>query len=151
MPPACIAALCAIAMLSGCLSGTGEDCISDADCSADGECTRTGECVPDGGAVRIEVRWTVNGAAPSPSSPEACAGIGELEILFQDPGGEVENYRPVPCDLGQSVYDKMPPRFEAVEVVAYDEDDAVLDSAEQSLNANGDSQIQVDLIPQSSL
>lgn len=149
MPPARIAALCAVA-LSGCLSATGEECISDADCSADGECTRTGECVPDGGAVRIEVRWTVNGAAPSPSSPGPCEAIGELEILFQDPGGEAENYRPVPCDLGQSVYDKMPPRFESVEVVAYDRDDDVLDSVEAELGA-GDSQVAVDLVPQSSL
>jgi hypothetical protein len=141
---------CLAGSLTGCLAGTGDECTADADCSRDGECTRTGECVPDGGAVRIEVRWTVNGVAPSPSSPEPCAAIGELEILFLDPGGEEENFRPVPCDLGQSVFDKMPPRFESVEVIAYDEDEGVLDSTEQELAA-GDSVVEVDLVPMSAL
>jgi hypothetical protein len=90
------------------------------------------------------------GVAPSPSSPEPCAAIGELEILFLDPGGEEENFRPVPCDLGQSVFDKMPPRFESVEVIAYDEDEGVLDSTEQELAA-GDSVVEVDLVPMSAL
>jgi hypothetical protein len=130
-----------------CLAGRGEACTTDADCSRDGECTRTSECVPDGTAVRVTVRWTVAGQAPSPSRPEPCAGVGELEILFHDPGAGEENYRPVPCALGQSLYDKMPPRFESVEVVAYDPSGEVLDSAEEPLAAGDESDILVDLSP----
>lgn len=132
---------------AGCLAGEGETCSTDADCAADGECTRTGECVPDGAALRVVVRWTVNGQAPAPGQPEVCAGIGELEVRFLDPGEEAETYRPVPCSLGQVVYDKMPPRFESVEVLAHDADGREVDSVEVPLSPSGETTVDVDLVP----
>lgn len=131
----------------GCLAGRGDECSSDVDCSDDGECTRTNECVPDGSALRVVVRWTVDGDAPTPARPEPCAPVGELEVRFHDPRAEGENYRPVPCELGQTVYDKMPPRFDSVEVVAYDPAGDTLDSAEEPLAESGETDVLVDLSP----
>ena len=133
--------------LPGCLAGEGEPCATDVDCSDDGECTRTGECVADGAALRVVVRWTVGGQAPTPAAPQPCAPFGELEIVFHDPGQSTTNFRPVPCELGQSVYDKMPPRFESVEVVAYDPSGDVIDAVEESLDDSGESSVLVDLSP----
>jgi hypothetical protein len=103
--------------------------------------------VQAGGSVRVEVSWTVNGDAPTPSLPAPCtsASIGELEVRFHDRDGEPENYRPVPCELGRTLYDKMPPRFDSVEVIAYGEDSDVLASGEEPLVAGGDSEVEVDL------
>jgi hypothetical protein len=131
----------------GCLAGEGEQCSTDADCADDGECTRTGECVPDGAAVRVSVQWTVGGQTPTPAAPEPCEPLGDLEIVFHDPGEEATSYRPVPCELGQAVYDKMPPRFESVEVVAYDPAGAMVDAVEEPLSAGSESSVQVDLTP----
>ena len=130
----------------GCFSSR-DQCSSDEECEGGGECTRTGECVADGTALRVVVRWTVDGRAPTPASPEPCDRVGELEVIFRDPGSDPENYRPVPCNLGQTVYDKMPPRFEAVEVVAYAPSGRFLDSAEAPLAASGETDVQLDLTP----
>lgn len=131
----------------GCLAGEGEQCSTDADCASDGECTRTGECVPDGAAVRVSVQWTVGGQTPSPAAPQPCEPLGDLEIVFHDPGEETTSYRPVPCELGQAVYDKMPPRFESVEVVAYDSAGDMVDAVEEPLPAGTESSVQVNLTP----
>ncbi len=131
--------------LPGCLAGEGEQCASDVDCSDDGECTRLGECVADGAALRVVVRWTVGGQAPTPAAPQPCAPFGELEIVFHDPGEENTSFRPVPCELGQTVYDKMPPRFESVEVVAYDPSGDMVDAVEEPLAATGETSVLVDL------
>jgi hypothetical protein len=132
--------------LTGCLAGgladEGESCVSDVDCESDGECTRTGECVPDGRALFIIVRWTVDGGT---SEPESCDEFGELEIRFHDPDGEPLAYRPVPCELGQAVYDKMPPRFQSVELVAYDPGGDEVDSAEAELGSEGETTVELDL------
>ena len=142
-------ALVALLLLAppGCLAGEGEQCSTDADCADDGECTRTGECVPDGAAVRVSVQWTVGGQTPTPAAPQPCEPFGDLEIVFHDPGEETTSYRPVPCELGQAVYDKMPPRFESVEVVAYDPAGDMVDAVEEPLSAGAESAVQVDLTP----
>ncbi|HTE52201.1 MAG TPA: hypothetical protein VK698_15210 [Kofleriaceae bacterium] len=134
-----------VASLPGCLLGGGDECTGDGDCGSGDECTRTGECVPAGSALRVVVRWTVNGAAPTPSTPEPCAPLDELEVVFHAGRDEPQSYRPVPCALGQAVYDKMPPRFDAVEVVAYDRAGSAIDSAEQPLAASGETAVLVDL------
>ncbi|HYU15962.1 MAG TPA: hypothetical protein VEL05_07825 [Candidatus Acidoferrum sp.] len=129
----------------GCL--TGALCTADTDCVEDHECTRTGECVPAGTAIRVVVRWTVNGQAPSPMRPEPCEPIGELEVVFHDGSLQPQNYRPVPCNFGRTVYDKMPSRFDSVEVIAYDPADRFLDAAEEMLARSGETDIEVDLTP----
>jgi hypothetical protein len=131
----------------GCQTGS-DECATDGDCGG-GECTRTGACVASGTALRVVVRWTVGGVAPTPSQPDACTPLGELEVDFHDPGGDPEEYRPVPCALGQVVYDKMPPRFESVEVLAYDASGDVVDRAEAPLEPSGETSVLVDLDPRS--
>ena len=145
MKAAGAALLLLVAAPAGCLTGSGGECSSDGDCAAGGVCTRTDECVPAGSAIRVVVRWTVNGQAPTTSRPEPCAEVGELEVIFRDPGGRPESYRPVPCDLGQTVYDKMPPRFESVEVRAMDRSGDLLASAREDLASRGETAVQVDL------
>jgi hypothetical protein len=130
---------------SGCFGG--RHCVDDSECASDSECTRTGECVALGSALRVVLRWTVDGAAPTPSAPEPCAGISELEILFHDASGDIENYRPVPCPLGRATYDKMPPRFRSVELVAYDDSGFEIDSVEEPLSATGATDVLIDLHP----
>lgn len=135
-----------VAAQPGCLSGSGP-CATDGDCGGGDECTRTGECVASGTALRVVLRWTVGGEAPSPTRPEPCAPLAELEVMLHDPGGEPEDYRPVPCALGQVVYDKIPPRFEAVRVLAYSASGRVVDTAEAALEPTGESSVLVDLEP----
>lgn len=139
--------LLALLAQAGCLSAG--QCVVDSDCAGGGECTRTGECVQAGGSVRVTVSWTVNGDAPTPGRAEPCtsASIDELEIRFRDRDGESENYRPVPCELGRTVYDKMPPRFDSVELRAYGADDELLASAEAPLTASRENDVELDLAP----
>jgi hypothetical protein len=136
---------CGLILAGGCLRG--EHCRQDADCGSEAECTRTQECVEAGSALRVVVRWTVNGVAPTPSAPEPCRSIAELEIRFLDPGGDLENYLPVPCPLGRATYDKMPPRFQSVELIAYDRDEDELDSVEEPLAPSGATDVLIDLNP----
>ena len=130
----------------GCPSGGGEPCMVDGDCARGEECTRPGDCVAEGTALRVIVRWTVLGEAPTPAAPGPCDDIAELAVVFEG-GFEPERYRPVPCELGQAVYDKMPPHFKWVHVIAYDDAGDLLDRRSQLLEPTGESDVTVDLAP----
>ena len=138
---ACLAA-------AGCLRGGDRDsdddweCVRDADC--DGECTRTNECVEAGTAIRVEVSWTIAGAA---TTEESCAPIGELEVFFYEGEVEATNYVPIPCAIGSSTYDKMPPRLDRVELVAYGEGGDVLAAESADLEPTGTTTVLFDLQP----
>ena len=144
-PLALLVASCLAA--SGCFLGGRDECVADDDCAGGEECTRTGECVREGTALRVVLRWTVAGEAPTPAAPAACAGIEELEVVFRGGPGEPERYRPVPCELGQAVYDKMPPRYDWIEVNAYGSEGERLDSRGGMLEPSGESDVLVDLAP----
>lgn len=131
----------------GCLLGARDRCMTDGDCAGGEECTRTAECVTEGTALRVVLRWTVAGEAPTPAAPAPCDGIEELEVVFRGAEAEPERYRPVPCELGQAVYDKMPPRFDRIEVIAYDAAGGPLDSRVEALEPRGESDVLVDLAP----
>ncbi len=135
-------ALCVAA--AGCLRGGGSDgeCVTDDDC--DGECTRTNECVAAGTAIRVEVDWTIAGAPPS---DESCAPFGELEVLFDEADEEVTSYAPIPCAIARSTYDKMPPRIDRVEMIAYGEDGEVRDSQSAPVEPTGTTTVTFDLQP----
>lgn len=136
-------ALCVVA--GGCFTGGDRDegdCVRDADC--DGECTRTNECVEAGTSIRVEVAWTIAGA---PASDDSCAPFAELEILFYQDEVEVTNYVPIPCRIGRSTYDKMPPRLDRVELVAYDESGRTVDSQSAALEPTGTTTVAFDLQP----
>ena len=130
----------------GCFSADRDDgrCETDADC--DGECARTNECVEAGTTIRVELAWTIAG---EPAVDETCAPIAELEVLFHDGGGEQEptSYSPIPCRLGRSTYDKMPPRLDRIELIAYDQGGGILDSGSGPLEPTGTTTVSFDLVP----
>lgn len=108
---------------SGCFSASSRECQSDGDCA--GVCARTGECVAAGEAIEVVVEWTIDGAA---ATAESCAPAAELEVVFYAGEEEATSYAPVPCMLGRTTYDKMPPRLDRVELFAYDDGGAVIAS-----------------------
>ncbi len=130
----------ALVATSGCFSGGSAECAGDGDCSGDGVCARTGECVAADQAIEIVVEWTVGGAAPT---ADLCAPASELEVVFYDGQEEATSYAPVPCTLGRTTYDKMPPRLDRVELFAYDDRGAVIDS--DSAAIDGPTTVAIDL------
>jgi hypothetical protein len=139
-------ALCVAA--AGCLRDGGRDGEGDGECArdddCDGECTRTHECVEAGTAIRVEVEWTIAGAAASETS---CGSIGELEVIFYELDEEVTNYVPIPCPIGSSTYDKMPPRIDRVEMLAYGDGGDILDSQSADVEPTGTTAVTFDLQP----
>ena len=114
----------------------------DADC--DGECTRTNECVEAGTSIRVEVAWTINGAAPG---EETCAPIAELEVLFYQGDEEGPTYAPIPCPIGSSTYDKMPPRLDRVVMIAWGEGGEIVDEESAAVEPTGTTAVTFDLAP----
>lgn len=113
----------------GCFSRS-TDCEADHDCDGEGVCTRTGDCVAAGTAIAVAVEWTVGGAAPSEAS---CAPLAELEVVFYADQHEATSYAPVPCSLGRTNYDKMPPWLDQVELIAYDGDGRIVASGKADI------------------
>lgn len=142
-----LAAALVLSLTTGCLRGGDRasdddwECVRDADC--DGECTRTNECIEAGTAIRVEVAWTVAGAAAAEAS---CAPIGELEVVFFAGEEEAESYAPIPCPIGRSTYDKMPPWLDRVEMIAYGADGGVVDDQSASVAPSGTTAITFDLL-----
>lgn len=134
----------AVLLAAGCLqaSDVGLPCRFDADC--EGECARGDVCIEAGSGRAVTLRWTVVGSAPSPVEPEACAGIAALDISFRG-GGDELTYYPVPCELGQSHFDVLPPWLDRAVVTAFDAGGVAVDQRWASL---GDAaEIAVDLAP----
>lgn len=138
----------AIVLAAGCFSvDEPGECVSDDQCGAGNACTRIGECVAASSLSSTLVNWTVNGVMPTPADPSPCAGIAELEVIFDDHTSRTSTgYSPVTCSLGRVYYDKMPPRFDTVSVVAYDNAGRRLDWASASLSV-GENIVTLDLRP----
>jgi hypothetical protein len=127
---------------AGCFSGGSAECASDGDCAGGDVCARTGECVSAGEAIEVVVEWTVGGSAPTADS---CAPASDLEVVFYDGEEEATSYAPVPCTLGRTTYDKMPPRLDRVQLVAYDDGGSVLDIDEADIAPSGTTTASLDL------
>src|SRR5262245_12812130 len=141
----CRLGLAALWMLaSGCIAFDRDECDRDSDCS--GECANTGECIAAGTSLLVRIEWTVDGVAPSPADPARCGDIDHLEVTFEG-GGELQTYAPVPCDAGQIVFTRLPPRFTTVELTAIGDTDRTVDSASFALAPEGETAIQVDFAP----
>jgi hypothetical protein len=134
-------------LVGGCFPGGGafSECREDYDCPSDQQCTRTRECV---GGTLIEARltWTIGGVAVTPQDAAACAGIDHLEISFGESGLGDVTYSPVPCSLGFSVYDKMPPRLDRVSLVGLDSRGALV-GADSAPLSPGENLITLDVSP----
>ncbi|MCG8423869.1 MAG: hypothetical protein MJE77_38725 [Proteobacteria bacterium] len=120
------------------------DCSVDSECATGRECTRNGECVLAGTLISVRITWTVHGQPPDEA---LCAPVGEFAVKFVDTDTR-ENlvYRPVPCTLGLINFDRMPPRFDKVELIAYSARDRVLDRASSPLSSPAD-EVDFDLTP----
>jgi hypothetical protein len=109
-----------LAGLAGCVLG-GQRCDSDADCNG-ALCARNGECADV--LVFVRALWTVGGQPPTEAR---CAPHPWMSITFEDDGyGDKLTYEPIRCTLGQITFDRMPGRYDRVELVTWDADGAVV-------------------------
>ena len=118
-----------LVLLSACFTGPESGpstCTRDEDCPE--LCSRIGECLRAADAISIRTTWTVGGAAPTPSAPTPCGAIDALEVSLESGGARDLPilYYPVPCNLGQVFYDRMPNRLERVRFSAVHADGRVL-------------------------
>jgi hypothetical protein len=128
-----VAALALVLVGSGCFAGSSRECARDSDC-VDAVCARTGECIDADSAIAVVLEWTVGGA------PAA-----DLETILYDGEEEATRYAPIPCPLGRSTYDKMPSRIDRIELFAYDDGGAVIDSGSAAVEPSGTTTVTIDL------
>lgn len=135
-------------LASACFTaGDAGECNVDQHCGDGFSCTRTAECVSTDTLSSTRLSWTINGVAPSPDDASACTGIADLEVVFDDSlNGISTTYEPVPCPIGQVYYDKMPPRFDRVILVAKDNAGRRL-ARESAIIRTGENVVALDLRP----
>src|SRR5262245_12852222 len=88
-------------------------CQSDAACGTGFVCARNGDCTTASAVHVIHVNWTLKGA---PASDASCKNSPQLDITFRDGYGDTFGFSPVPCNAGRYTIDKMPLRFNSVEL-----------------------------------
>ena len=106
-----------MACLAGCslTSGSGGECVSDSQCGED-VCTRGGECVARVNVRAVMVKWTVEGASASAVS---CSEHPDLYLQFNGTDyGDTLRFEPVVCSQGSFFVDKLPRRYQQVELGA---------------------------------
>jgi hypothetical protein len=113
------AALALMACLAGCslTSGSGAECVNDSQCGDD-VCTRQfnrgGECLPRTSVRSVLVKWTIDGVAASITT---CDGYPEIYLQFDGSEyGDTLRFEPVACSQGQFNVDKLPKRYQQVEL-----------------------------------
>nr|HEX4317545.1 hypothetical protein [Kofleriaceae bacterium] len=92
--------------------GFDSGCQSDTTCSPD-VCARDGECLPASDVRSIRVTWTVDGSAANATS---CTTIPSLFLEFNGGPQDGVGFAPVPCMEGNFSVDKMPSRFDDVQI-----------------------------------
>lgn len=109
--------LALLLVLPACPSNTqGGPCEQDLDCSGGQICARDMECIAPGDTRGVKTTWTIGGQAASATT---CGTMPDFYINFyganpQDAFG----FAPVPCVQGQFFIDKLPTRFDQVELGA---------------------------------
>lgn len=105
-----------LACLSGCsLSPTdsSSECTTDAQCGDD-VCARTGECLPKSAVRSVKIDWTIAGSAPAAT---ACTDHTDLYLQFDGAEyGDAVRFVPVSCAQGSFFVDKLPTRYQQVEM-----------------------------------
>ncbi|HEX7843073.1 MAG TPA: hypothetical protein VF469_36620 [Kofleriaceae bacterium] len=105
-----------MACLAGCSltsAGTGGECVSDSQCGDD-VCARGGECTARTNVRDVMVKWTVGGAAASAAT---CSSHPDLFLQFDGPDyGDTIRFAPVTCVQGLFNVDKLPTRYQQVEI-----------------------------------
>jgi hypothetical protein len=109
------AGLALMACLAGCslTSGTGGECVNDSQCGDD-VCTRGGECDARANVRAVMVKWTVDGVAASGTT---CTAHPDLYLQFNGTDyGDTLRFEPVVCSQGSFFVDKLPKRYQQVEL-----------------------------------
>lgn len=109
------AGLALMACLAGCslTSGTGGECVNDSQCGDD-VCTRGGECLARASVRSVTVSWKVDGA---PASVTTCDAHRDLYLQFNGKDyGDTLRFEPVACSQGSFPVDKLPKRYQQVEL-----------------------------------
>ena len=111
------AALTVAFALGGCLAAsgpTGGECNRDKDCGGGEICARDGMCALSSQVRAVVTTWTIRGL---PATDATCASHPDLYIKFVGPDfNDAFGYAPVPCNLGQFTMDKLPDRYDEVEL-----------------------------------
>jgi hypothetical protein len=114
-----IAAFALLACLAGCslTSGSGGECDNDSQCGDD-VCARSGECLARASVRSVRVSWTINGAAADLASCTTPNGApANLYIQFDGAEyGDVLRFTQVVCSSGLYTVDKLPKRYQQVEL-----------------------------------
>jgi len=110
------AAYVLMACLAGCSltsGGTGGECVSDSQCGDD-VCARGGECTARTNVRDVMVKWTVGGV---PADATTCSSHPDLFLQFDGPDyGDTIRFAPVTCVQGLFNIDKLPKRYQQVEL-----------------------------------
>jgi hypothetical protein len=109
------AGLALMACLAGCslTPGTGGECVNDSQCGDD-VCTRGGECAARTNVRAVTVKWTVEGTAAGATS---CTVHPDLYLQFNGTDyGDTLRFEPVVCSQGSFFIDKLPKRYQQVEL-----------------------------------
>lgn len=109
------AGLALMACLAGCslTPGTGGECVNDSQCGDD-VCARGGECLARSSVRSVMVKWTVDGSAASTST---CSAHPDLYLQFDGTDyGDTLRFAPVVCNQGSFFVDKLPKRYQQVEL-----------------------------------
>lgn len=99
------------AVLAACGGSPSSPCKQDAECGGD-VCARNGECVTASEVQMVKITWTVNGQQANATT---CAPAPNLELWF-DSRTDYFGFEPVPCMEGQFTIDKIPMRYDSVEL-----------------------------------
>jgi len=99
--------------LTGCFGdGFPQECETDRDC--DEVCARNHECADADEVRAVRVTWTLSGR---PANDATCASARQLAITFYGPAFDDQfGFSPVPCSAGLFSVDKIPKRFDAVDL-----------------------------------
>ena len=96
------------------LNSNGSECTTDSQCGDD-VCARSGECLAKANVHSVMVSWTVNSATAAGSA--SCTQHPDLFIQFDGVEyGDALRIAPVPCTLGLFSVDKLPTRYQGVEI-----------------------------------
>lgn len=99
---------------AACGSPSGGDCALDGDCSSGQVCARNSECLAASAVRTVHVTWTIRGVAANDTT---CAQTPSFYVMFSSPEiSDTYGYEPVPCKAGLFTVDKLPTRFNAVEI-----------------------------------
>ena len=133
------AAIALMACLAGCslTSGNGGECVNDSQCGDD-VCARGGECMARANVRSVLVKWTVDGV-----TADAVSCTSHPDLFLQLNGtdyGDTLRFAPVSCRQGSFFVDKLPRRYQQVEL-------GVDGSAGSVVSIATSAQAEFDLVP----